>query len=618
MKDVNFVLESSVRPLIFDKQQRTLGEMNFFIKNTSAITEEITRKRIAELSLDESSASAKRQRNETVEHDAKSDSLTITAAKRTDWTSNPTVFNSMHEIVKQCNYSMRSAAKIINAKLFPTCIPRQITASTLQNWYERTANSSYQLASKYIQYLNLHSAEGRENSGRPTIFAKYPAYQTEICQMLSNQRRAGIPLNSWIARELIYSYLYHHQFPELTEFGGSFTVSRRWVRQFLSDICLCSYRKATKSAQHLPNDWQNQCEHMVQRIAILADEFKIPQQFIVNIDQTGINLVPSSVFSYDISGNRDCSVLGKNDKRQITAVVGVSASSELLPLQLIYAGKNTANRAQPDEIHKIPLLRNGFSFAQTPSHWSSVRTHKMYVNEILVPFFMRQCEEMKLSYFDQHFILIVDVWHRDKDWLEFMSVEYPRIHLVFVPGGCTGEIQPCDVFIQRPFKHALLTQFSQWAAQQVLNELAKGTCAIDVKLDFAIGSVRDQSCAWILVAWSKIKSMKSMMMDGWAKKCKITNRIYDEVFILRAKLAFSEQKWSRTCVYVPMGRVRLPPLENGSASHELIAPSDEEQSVSCYSDEFGEDEEETTENVMQECLNDEAIAEMLQAEEDDR
>ena len=37
---------------------------------------------------------------------------------------------------------------------------------------------------------------------------------------------------------------------------------------------------------------------------------------------------------------------------------------------------------------------------------------------------------------------------------------------------------------------------------------------------------------------------------------------------------------------------------------------------SCYIDE-GEDEEEETERVMEACINDESIAELLQADEDD-
>lgn len=36
-----------------------------------------------------------------------------------------------------------------------------------------------------------------------------------------------------------------------------------------------------------------------------------------------------------------------------------------------------------------------------------------------------------------------------------MVTEHPNIQLEYVPGGCTGIWQACDVEIQRVFKHAI-------------------------------------------------------------------------------------------------------------------------------------------------------------------
>ena len=79
--------------------------------------------------------------------------------------------------------------------------------------------------------------------------------------------------------------------------------------------------KSTKSAQNLPKNWIEQCEIMTERIALLVCKYKIPKELIVNTDQTGLLLVPTSAFSYNPTGSADCSVIGKNEKRQITAVV---------------------------------------------------------------------------------------------------------------------------------------------------------------------------------------------------------------------------------------------------------------------------------------------------------
>ena len=60
----------------------------------------------------------------------------------------------------------------------------------------------------------------------------------------------------------------------------------------------------------------------------------IPAQLILNWDQTGIKIVPSTTWTMNQRG-----VKGVNDKRQITAVFCCSLVGDFLPVQIIYAGK---------------------------------------------------------------------------------------------------------------------------------------------------------------------------------------------------------------------------------------------------------------------------------------
>jgi len=86
----------------------------------------------------------------------------------------------------------------------------------------------------------------------------------------------------------------------------------------------------------------------------------IPPELIFNWDQTGINLVPSPLWTLDKKGKKRVDVAGHQDKRQITAVMCGSLVGELLPFQLVYAGKT--NRCHPtydalaDCPHRKPLV----------------------------------------------------------------------------------------------------------------------------------------------------------------------------------------------------------------------------------------------------------------------
>ena len=64
----------------------------------------------------------------------------------------------------------------------------------------------------------------------------------------------------------------------------------------------------------------------------LLDE--IPNELIINFDQTGINYVPVSIWTMEKQEAKRVEIIGKNDKRQITAVLGGTLNGEFLPVQL--------------------------------------------------------------------------------------------------------------------------------------------------------------------------------------------------------------------------------------------------------------------------------------------
>ena len=62
---------------------------------------------------------------------------------------------------------------------------------------------------------------------------------------------------------------------------------------------------------------------------------EIPPELILNWDQTGIKLVPSSFWTMERQGEKRVEMVGVNDKRQITAVFCSSLLGDFILLQLI-------------------------------------------------------------------------------------------------------------------------------------------------------------------------------------------------------------------------------------------------------------------------------------------
>ena len=81
----------------------------------------------------------------------------------------------------------------------------------------------------------------------------------------------------------------------------------------------------------------------------------------------------------------------------------------------------------------------------TENHWSNKQSMIEYVAHILIPYLdsVRGTEEKK-----QKAIIIFDVFaaHRCSEFIEKLTLN--DMIPIFIPGGCTGELQPLDISVQ--------------------------------------------------------------------------------------------------------------------------------------------------------------------------
>ena len=101
----------------------------------------------------------------------------------------------------------------------------------------------------------------------------------------------------------------------------------------------------------------------------------IPSELLINWDRTGSKLVPVSYWTMAEQGCTQVPVVGKEDKREITVVLAVTASGTLLPPQLIYQGKT--NGWHP----KITFPTKG-NVTHSENHWSTAETMIEYFDTL--------------------------------------------------------------------------------------------------------------------------------------------------------------------------------------------------------------------------------------------
>ena len=142
--------------------------------------------------------------------------------------------------------------------------------------------------------------------------------------------------------------------------------------------------------------------------------------------------------------------IGKDEKQAFTAVVSVACSGRLLPLQLIYQGATTKSCPRSTATCYDKCVSHGFCFgySKTDTYWSTQETIESLVDNIIALYFKAEKKALGLPP-SQKSIWQIDVWsvHRSNRFLSWMRKHHSSIVLQFIPGGCTGILQPCDVRI---------------------------------------------------------------------------------------------------------------------------------------------------------------------------
>ena len=212
-------------------------------------------------------------------------------------------------------------------------------------------------------------------------------------------------------------------------------------------------RKATKAARKLPPDFPDVKLGFLQRIKDEVLTNSIPLALVLNFDQTSSKLVPVSEWTMEKQGSRQVAVLEKEDKREITVLLTVTATGRLLPPQVIYQGKTPG--CHPKVTFPAP-----WNITHRESHWSTEETMLEYVDQVLVPYVSHTRQELELA--DDHCAFaIFDVFHAHRCDSFLKKLSSHNIYQVFVPAGCTGELQPLDLSVNEEFKAAMKSSFSR-------------------------------------------------------------------------------------------------------------------------------------------------------------
>lgn len=152
-----------------------------------------------------------------------------------------------------------------------------------------------------------------KKQGRPVILSK--TLDDTVQKYISSIR--GV-VNTPIVRAGARGIIVSMNRTMLSEYGEPASLTREWANSILKHTNF-TRRAGTSQVKITPQDFEKRVNFPQEVIDVVTME-NIPPQLIINWDQTGLYIVPSSNWTMAQKGKRRMSIHGLKDKRKITGV----------------------------------------------------------------------------------------------------------------------------------------------------------------------------------------------------------------------------------------------------------------------------------------------------------
>ena len=178
---------------------------------------------------------------------------------------------------------------------------------------------------------------------------------------------------------------------------------------------------------------------------------EIPDDLVINWDQTGIHYVPVSSWTMEKEGSKRIEIVVSDYKRQLTAIFAGTLAGDFLPTQMVYKGK--ATRCLPVGV-KFP---SGWDITYSDNE----KTMISYVQNILFPYVAKKRAKLKLAP-DYPALVIFDDFNGQCTEDFFRLLEGNHFDVILVPANCTDQLQPLDLSVNKPAKNFMCSRFEDW------------------------------------------------------------------------------------------------------------------------------------------------------------
>ena len=332
---------------------------------------------------------------------------------------------------------------------------------------------------------------------------------SKLQTFLLNLRRAGGNVNKHVVLGVLMGLIRS----DLVVFGSyiDFCVTKSWLQHLYRRMNFTRRMVTTSRPVVTKSIYDAVKTKYLHDIVSVCLEYQIPDELIINIDQTPSRYVSTDRVTMAQKGTKHVSRKGSNDKRAITVTYAETLAGDILPFQLIYKGKT---------VRSLPKVEfpKGFLLEMNDSHWSNETETLKLLDKVVSPYLKKKKVELKLPE-SQKSCIIWDAFGAHRTDSVISKLEVSGIEAVGVPKNLTHLLQPLDLTINSATKKIEKRQFSEYFNKCITNSLQRNP-KIDVttiEVDLRLSTLKPLHAATTTKVYEYLKSEngKKIILAGW-------------------------------------------------------------------------------------------------------
>ncbi|CAI7867776.1 unnamed protein product [Closterium sp. NIES-53] len=204
-------------------------------------------------------------------------------------------------------------------------------------------------------------------------------------------------------------------------------------------------------------DVVTQCKEFWQFVRDARNEYAIDNRYIINADQTPLWLEMPATTTVEQTGVKSVPIRSAGyQKERVTVMLACTATDEKLKPWVFFKRKTLPKGDFPNDV-VVGCQANGWMEATGVIQW---------LDEGVVPFL-----KPKFGVQSRSAMLVLDSYrgHLTKE----VKARFAALNIVpaVIPAGCTADVQPLDVSMNKSFKASVLQQYQSWFEADGMNTL---------------------------------------------------------------------------------------------------------------------------------------------------